>query len=111
MIVWEGRGGVVPLIAFGCLVLAELFTRRVFNDPSYYQNHGWPKLAGFWIAAGLAYALRSWLCVEQERTLIDKATGQEVKTSLEGSFLFIPTRYWPPILFGVGLLCVLVQAF
>src|SRR5579863_2215060 len=109
MIVWKGRGGVVALIAFGCLVLAELVTRRVFNDPSYYQNHGWPKLAGFWIAAALVYALGSWLCVGQERTLVDKGTGQEIKASLEGPLFLIPARYWPPILFGVGLLCVLVQ--
>ena len=111
MIVWRGRGGMIALIAFGCLALAELFTRRVFSDSTYYQNHGWPKLAGFWIAAALVYALRSWLCVGQERTLIDKATGHEVTTPLEGSLLLIPARYWPPILFGVGLLCVLVQPF
>lgn len=99
----------IALIAFGCLVLAELFTRRVFTDSNYYQNHGWPKLAGFWLAAALVYTFRSWLGVGKERTLIDKATGQEVKTSLEGTLLLIPAHYWPPILFGAGLLCVLVQ--
>jgi len=109
MIVWRGRGGMIALIAFGCLVLAELFTKRVFSDPNYYQKHGWPKLAASWLAAALVYALRSWLCVGQERTLIDKDTGQEVKVPFEGSLLLIPARFWPAILFGLGLVCVLVQ--
>lgn len=104
MLIWRGRGGAIALIAFGCLVLTELFTRAVFSDPNYYQIHGWPKLAGFWLAAALIYSLRSWLGISEKRTLIDKSTGEEVRLSLEVQLLFVPARYWPWILLAIGLL-------
>ena len=110
MLIWGGRGGVIALIAFGCLVLTELFTRAAFGDTRYYQTHGWPKLLGFWVAAGLVYALRSWFGVGQEHTLIDKGTGREIRVSLEGQLLFVPARYWPGILLAAGLLFFFVGA-
>ena len=109
MIIWRGRGGVIILIAFGCVLLAELFTRSAFTDPNYYQNHGWPKLIAFWVAAGIVFALRSWLGVGQKRTLIDKATGQEINLSSEGALFFISARYWPAILAACGLIFLFVR--
>ena len=109
MIIWHGRGVMVFLIAFGCLLLTELFTRAVFGGTTYYQSHGWPKLVGLWLAAGLVYALRSSLGVGRERTLIDKVTGQEIKVSLEGRFLFIPARYWPAILLAAGVVYFFIR--
>jgi hypothetical protein len=104
MLIWHGRGGLIALIAFGCLLLTELFTRAAFGDAHYYQTHGWPKLAGFWVAAGLVYALRSWFGVGRERILIDKDTGKEIKMSFEADLLFVPARYWPAILLALGIL-------
>jgi hypothetical protein len=95
MIIWRGRGVVIALIALACFVIAELAT---FGDTGYYQTHGWPKLVAFWVAAGIVFALRSWLGVEQQRTLVDTGTGQEVKMSREAQLFFIPARYWPAIL-------------
>jgi hypothetical protein len=104
MFIW-GRGGVIPLIAFGCALLTELFTRTAFgNDASYYQTHGWPKLVAFWVAAGFVYALRPWFRVGQERTRIDKKSGQQVQVSLEAEFFFVRARYWPAVLIALGLM-------
>lgn len=102
MIIWRGKGGVIALIAFGSFLLAEWFTRAAFHDDTYYQNHGWPKLLALWTAAAVVYALGSWFGVKQERTLIDKSTGQEIKVSREGELFFIPARYWPMILVVLG---------
>jgi hypothetical protein len=109
MVIWRGRGGVIALIAFGCFVLTEMVTRASFGDTSYYQTHGWPKLVAFWVAAGFVYALRSWLGVGQERTLIDKGTGQEIKLCREGQLFFIYARYWPVILLGCGIVFLFVR--
>jgi hypothetical protein len=109
MIIWRGKGIVIALIAFGCLVFTEIFTRSMFGDERYYQTHGWPKLVGFWVAAGLIYALRSWLGGGQERTLIDKATGEEIKMSSESALFFIPARFWPSILLGLGIVFLFVH--
>jgi hypothetical protein len=102
MFIW-GRGGVIPLITFGCALVTEFSTRTAFGDVSYYLTHGWPMLVALWAAAGLVYALRSWLRVGQERAIIDKKTGQQVKISLEAEFFFVPARYWPVVLMALGL--------
>jgi hypothetical protein len=54
-------------------------------------------------AAGLVYALRPWFRVGQERTIIDKKTGQQRKISMEAEFFFVPARYWPVVLMALGL--------
>jgi hypothetical protein len=100
---------VVALIAFGCLVLSELLTRSMFGDERYYQTHGWPKLAGLWVAAGLVYLLRSWFGSGKSRTLIDKETGKEITLSSESALLFIPGRLWPPILLALGVVFFFVR--
>jgi hypothetical protein len=102
MFIW-GRGGVIFLIAFGCALLMELSTRIAFGDVTYYQTHGWPMLVALWAAAGLVYALRPWFRVGQERTIIDKKTGQPRKISMEAEFFFVPARYWPVVLMALGL--------
>jgi hypothetical protein len=76
---------------------------------NFYQTHGWPKLIAFWAAAGLVYAMRSWFGVEQERTLIDKASGQEIRFSLEGQLFFVAARYWPAILLTAGIVFFFVH--
>ncbi|HEV2289983.1 MAG TPA: hypothetical protein VGR81_13650 [Candidatus Acidoferrales bacterium] len=109
MLVWRGKGFLVALIAFGCLILTDLATRSMFTDKGYYQHHGWPKLVGFFIAAVSVYALRSWFGCGRERILIERETGQEVKISLEDSLLGIPVRFWPFILLGLGVVFSFVR--
>src|SRR5712692_1001806 len=57
MIIYRGRGTLVALITFGCLIVTELLTRFRFHDNTYCQQHGWPKLAGFLVAAGVVWVL------------------------------------------------------
>jgi hypothetical protein len=37
MFIW-GRGGVIPLIAFGCALVTEFSTRTALGDINYYQT-------------------------------------------------------------------------
>lgn len=60
-------------------------------------------LAGFWAAAAVVYALRSWLGAGRQRTLIDKVTGREVRFTCEGTLFFVPARFRPAILVRLGL--------
>ncbi len=107
MIIWRGKGFVIALIAFGGLLLAELGTSATFGK-DYYGGHGWPKLAGFWIGALATYALRSWLGVGQEQTLVDKSTGRDVVLNSEATLFFVPARFWPAILGVFGIVALLV---
>ena len=42
MIVWRGRGILVAIITFVCLLITELLTRFFFRNNTYYQQHRWP---------------------------------------------------------------------
>ena len=106
MIVWRGRGILVAIITFGCLLITELFTRFFFRNDTYYQQYGWPKLSGFLVAAALVWSL--------SRRKADDPHGTQdlTRESLlrEGDTLFhIPVRYWPPILCVLGIIFYFVR--
>ena len=108
MIIWSGFGILVALVGFGCLILTEVVTRAAF-DEKYYQAHGWPKLAGFWVAAALVYVLGLWVDRQPGRAMIDKATGQEVLLKKRHALFFIPVRYWPYIFLALGVIFLFVK--
>jgi hypothetical protein len=108
MIIWSGFGFLVAVVGFGCLILTELMTRAAF-DEKYYQAHGWPKLAGIWVAAALVYVLGLWLDRQPGRAMIDKATGQEVVLKRSHSLFFIPVRYWVYIFLVLGIVLLFVK--
>lgn len=109
MIIWRGRGGVIALIVFACFLLADFASHAAYHDPSYLATHGWLRLVAFWVSAGIVFALRSWLGVGKDRTVLDKATGREIKLSSEGTLFFVPARYWPAILLVLGLVFYFVR--
>ena len=103
VISYRGRGWVVGAIACGCLLVAYLLTRFHYHDPSYYDRHGWPKLAGFWAAAVLVQIfVRSG---EGEETLgsAEHANPQEARNPKRDAFFGIPVAYWPLLLLALGV--------
>ena len=111
MIFWRGYGILVGLFGFAGLVIAELLTRQLTKDESYYQAHSLPRLAGAVLAAILAYG-----CVkllernDKPRIVVDKATGQELQLRRGDTLFFIPVKYWPYIFFGIGAIVAFVPA-
>jgi hypothetical protein len=106
MIVWRGRGILVAAITLGCLVATELLTRLFLHDNAYYQQHGWPKLVGFLIAAGLIW----WL---SEREGDDPngvhSAGTEPFLRQQDTLFHISVRYWPRILCVLGIVFYFVR--
>ncbi len=103
MIVWKGRGGAIALVTFGSLLSTEMATRRIYPEPNYYQNHGWPKLFGFWLAAAIVFTLRFWLGAEREDQIRYQIPGHEIPKPSEASLFFIQAKYWPGLLVCLGL--------
>jgi hypothetical protein len=103
MIIWEGRGFVVGVITFGCLLATEAAVEAAFADDGYYQKHHWPVAAGFGAAAILTGLADRLLRRPPERVLLDPETGEKVVLAQRDTFFFIPVRYWPPLLLVVGL--------
>src|SRR5262245_8816650 len=98
MIIWKGAGFIVAVVAFLMLLLTEISVEALTGDDSYYQKHGWPKLAGFIIAGCLVMLIGKYLNKKEGRVLIDKQTGEEVVVKSEHSLFFINVEYWSYIL-------------
>jgi hypothetical protein len=101
--IWNGRGFVVAVIAFVCLLSSEFLSEWYFRDDAYYQHHGWPKLVAFLLAGIIVWLLSHHWNKTPTRTLIEKDTGKEVVLHKDDSLFFIPLRYWGPLLFALGI--------
>jgi len=102
MIIWRGRGYLVAIIAFGCLLISESLTRFFYHDKTYYQQHGWPKLAAFLLAAGLVWRLSRR---EGQDSIGVQPLTRKTLLREQDSLFFVPVKYWPRVL------CVLAFVF
>ena len=109
MIIWNGWGFLVAVIGFGCFFLAELITETAFNDDTYYQTHGWPKLVACIVAAVMVFPIGLWLNHRGARRLIDPETNEEVVLKNDHSLFFIPMQYWGPIFLVLGVIMLFVK--
>lgn len=108
MIIWSGIGWIVAVVAFCCLMAAEYLTEAMTGDESYYQAHGWPKLAGFMAAALILFPVARFRSGMRDRHLVDKETGQEVVMRANDSLFFIPLRHWPYLAVALGVVFLFV---
>jgi hypothetical protein len=121
MIIHRGRGALIAIITFLCLLAAEAFTRIRFHDNGYYQQHPWPKLAACLLAAALVWWLsprrdqaaaarpdQPWQISQNQGSpaIEPEASGFKFTLFRDSDSLFlIPVKYWP------ALLCVLGVVF
>jgi hypothetical protein len=97
LIASRGRGWLIAGISFACLLATEVCTRLCFHDDSYYQRHGWPKLAAFLIAAGLVWSL------------LPHGEGEGFVFRQNDTLFLVPARFWPVILCTLGLVFYVVR--
>ena len=109
MIIWKGAGFIVAVVAFLMLLMTELSVEALFKDDKYYQTHGWPKLAAFFIAGWIVFFIGKYLNKKEGRVLIEKDTGKEVVLKSEHSLFFINVEYWSYILFALGVVFLFVK--
>ena len=106
MLVWNGKGYLVAVVAFIAALGAEYLSESYFADQNYYQAHGWPLAAALFAAGIISWFVGSYFHRQGSRTVIDKATGQELTIGGGDALFFIPMRYWGPIL-AVAAIAVL----
>ena len=104
---WKGSGWIALLIAAVCLLAANYLTGFYFHDTQYYMEHGWPKLAGFWLAAAIVQVL----IPTREETIAGPGEAASKRSILrDGDSLFwVPIRYVPLLLFCLGVLFYFVR--
>jgi hypothetical protein len=107
VIIARGRGVLAGVVAFFSLIAAEFLTERHFHDGNYYQMHGWPKLAGFAVAAMIVGLLGPRNAGDERAYLspgtLDSTERRSVFRDAD-SFFLIPVRYWPWILCALGII-------
>lgn len=104
MIAWTGSGFLVPVAVFGSLLAMELVTETVTRDDAYYQANAWPMAFGFLLSALVVRWLAERLGEDKARVVRDEITGERRLSGEEPpSFMWIPMRYWPPLLAGIGV--------
>ncbi|MGB8259374.1 MAG: hypothetical protein WCE75_03440 [Terracidiphilus sp.] len=109
------RGELVFVMIVACLGVVELGTRWLFHDEHFYQTQRWPISLGFLLAAGVVRAClkpgSKPTAAREPDSYISSSLGNEPQASgesvlvlvrifrTEDSFLLIPVRFWPWILF------------
>jgi hypothetical protein len=112
MIIWRGWGFLVAVIGFGCLLLTEIGIEAVRNDDQFYQDHGWPKLLAFLVAAGIVWPLgRALNRTKPGRELVDPKTGERVvlQPGSQHSLFFVPIEYWAALFVVLGVVFLFVN--
>jgi hypothetical protein len=100
LIIWSGRGWVVPAINLVAWVLFAFALQPFYHkETSQVANVAIVGLIAFVVgaaSAGAIYVIAKRIESKPPRVLIDKATGREIKLRKSaGTFFFIPTRVWP----------------
>ncbi len=111
MVIWNGKGYLIAVIVFIAALAAEYLSESYFSDSNYYQAHGWPLAAALLAAGIISWFLGSYLHRKNSRTVIDKATGQEMTIGGNDALFFVPMRYWGPILAAIAVAVVAYRGF
>jgi hypothetical protein len=98
MIIWTGLGFLVAVIVFGFSLAFNLAFNALWGE-GYYDTHKWPFAISLFLSAIACWLLGLALRKRTARTVIDKATGQEIVLNRSNhSLFFIPMHFWGPIL-------------
>ncbi len=99
LMIWRGKGWLVPAIVFVVSLIAELLTEDViFKDDTYYQGERWPFACSLVVSAATLWRLGRKVFPTTTRRLTDQDSGQEVVFKDSHDFLFVRMEYWGPLL-------------
>ncbi len=99
MLVWTGVGWIVLPIVLVAVMLMEFLVELLSGDDQYFQTHGWPMFAAILSSALVIRSIAARRRRMRTRVLVDVETGEEVVWRPQDSFMFIPLRFWPAIMF------------
>ena len=110
MIIWSGWGFLVAVIVFGCSLVMEILIESVTGNESFYQQAIWPLALALALSGAICWFLGKYLNKPEERNLIDKETGEEVKLkNARHRLFFIRMEYWGPILLVIAIINIITK--
>ena len=95
-LIYTGRGWVVPASAFGLSLIAEIITRSLTGDESYYQTHGGPLALALLLSACVTYVAFQSLYRPSFNSDGLPIPAPAPKW-IDHSFMFVNMRIWAPL--------------
>lgn len=103
MIIWSGKGFLVPVIVFIVSLVMELITEAITKNENFYQeNEIWVAFA-LLISCLIVYGVGKMLGEREVKNYLDKDTGEHVVLKKEHTFFFLNMKIWAVILFVLGV--------
>src|SRR4051812_28854208 len=93
-LIWRGKGWVVAAATFICSLIAEILTRVITQDDTYYGKSPYPLAIAFFAASLTTIYLTYKLKNEPKQN---------------HSLFFIPIWYWRWILLAIGVLVLVIR--
>jgi hypothetical protein len=103
MIVWQGWGILVAVLAGGAMALAQVAGDAALGPGGYARNSTWLAPLALLVAAAVVWPLGRRLNGGQGRVMTDKETGREVVLRRSHSLFFIRMEHWALIMAGAAL--------
>jgi hypothetical protein len=104
MIIWNGFGFFVFILAFGSAIGTELISEYLAGDDTFYQQHPAMISVAMVFSAILTYLLNLLISRQKAQVLIDKETGEEMILQHSQSLFFIPVKWWPVIFLLIAVI-------
>lgn len=99
ILVWSGRGYVVPASAFLAALATEVFTEAAFKDDRYYQEHAWPLSAALAVGGIVSYVVGKGRGESPRDPLAQPTLGPPPLAPPRHTFFWVRAEYW-----GIGLI-------
>ena len=104
IIFWRGFGFLIAILIFVGYSIGRIGAEKIWGSPLSETYRPGAELVGMLIAAALVYLLHAAIRAnETPRTVIDKATGQEIELRAKHDLFFVPIKFWPYILCVLGI--------
>ena len=110
LIIYTGRGLVVPLATFFGSLVSEIVWENVKNDQTYYQVHGLPLALALAAAAFLSYLAHR----TAYKAVVDddgRVISRPIPKWMDHTFLFIDLRAWAVLLVCFSLYTLIGRGF
>ena len=98
MIIWNGLGILVPVIAFAILLLTQAVADAVTGVEGYYSAHSALQTAALLAAAAVIWFLGRYLNGKPGRRLVDRETGEEFVMRPRHALFWVKMEYWAVVL-------------
>ena len=111
LFIWTGRGYLVAVIVVGSSLAANLLANTITGSDTYYDETNWVFGVSLLFSGVLCWPIGRFLATRKIRVLIDKETGEEIRSEAKHTLFFIPMHWWGPILCVIGAVLVLNEFF